>query len=310
MIIEKIKTVLYYIIPSMNHWPLTFVALKAMRSYKKRNGYTFDIYHPKSFAEKILTYTVLYDNSKNSKAVDKYEFKSYIKEKLGKDGYTIPAYKVWNNIDEVKRDWDDLPNEFFIKSTISCSGANMFAVKDKASLDKEKAFSEINKWFKPRNTRLNSYNRVYWSAKPRVIAEKFMSDFDKDDLQDYKFYCFNGEPLLLHTTTRDFENFNYPRTFFDMDWNKIDVSLIDHPTADSVPKPKHFEEMKELARTLSKDLVFARIDLYEGEEHPLVGEVTLGDPACPIKPLSFDRELGDKFDLPLEKLDKCLLWKK
>ena len=41
----------------------------------------------------------------------------------------------------------------------------------------------------------------YKNIKPRILMEQYMEDYRSGELNDYKFYCFNGEPQILLTTS-------------------------------------------------------------------------------------------------------------
>ena len=297
-------------LPVIGKWPRVAKIALAKHLFKSRHGYLYDFYNPKNFIEKTWTYTVLYENPVFEKYIDKYVFKETIENKLGDKKYVIPAFGVYETIDEIEDAWNTFPDEFYIKSTVSGNGRNMFLVKNKGDLDTKKLFLEIKKWLNPHNTLINSIDRSYRNLKPRVLVEKYMHDFGSESLRDYKFYCFNGTPYCLHTRSFDADCENFPRTFFDMQWNKIEATISNHPSADHVDKPKHFEEMKSIASILSDGFPFARVDFYDTEDTPVVGEVTLGYPSSDIEPMDFNLELGQKMVIPKKDLVRSSLFRK
>lgn len=68
----------------------------------------------------------------------------------------------------------------------------------------------------------------------------------------------------------------------------------------------HLKKMIELSEILSKGFPFVRIDFYDLPENPLLGEMTFyptgGMQA--LKPDKFDREQGELFIIPENKLLK------
>ena len=64
--------------------------------------------------------------------IDKYEFKNYIKEKLG-EGYTIPLIGVYEDVNDI--DFNSLPNMFAMKVTTGGGNEGILIVKDKTKLD-------------------------------------------------------------------------------------------------------------------------------------------------------------------------------
>ena len=97
---------------------------------------------------------------------------------------------------------------------------------------------------------------------------------------------------------------NYPRTFFNTKWEKLDISLGNHPTAENIQRPQHFDEMLKIAKELSTGYPFVRVDFYDTEETPLLGEMTFYPTGGwkTLSPIEFDRQLGDLFVIPTENL--------
>ena len=290
--------------PPMCDMPLQYRIRKDMGVFYQTFGYRFDVYNPSNFTEKIHTYKLLYDDDRIGRIVDKYEFKSYISESVGSDKYVAKAYGVWDNIDDLERDWDSLPKEFVLKSTISSDGRNiLFINKDKNDWNSIKSI--VKKWFIRKNTLLNSFSNGYYKCVPRVLAEEHLHVIsDGDNLRDYKFFCFDGNIRFVYTTSRTFIDNDYPRTFFDLNWNKINASLGYHPTADTAEKPIHFTDMITIAEKLSAGFPFVRVDFYDSEKTPMIGELTFYPTGgfMPIEPPEFDKELGDLMIIPKEKM--------
>lgn len=313
----SMKTTRYFyscIRPAKYRWPTKDVVKDDMAQFQRVYGYTFDIYHPSTFSEKVHTYKLLYKDPIMSKIVDKYSFKDYIAQNLpGGGNHVVPAYGVWDNINDLEKAWDSLPKEFVLKSTISSDGNNMLFIKDKSAVKFSKIRSAVSKWFNPKFTQLNGYSLAYYSLKSRVLAEKYMHELDgSDNLRDYKFYCFNGDVRFVYTTSRTFESndnpseADYPRTFFDLNWNKINVALGSHPTSENEERPLHLEKMIEISKILSTGFPFVRIDFYDLPENPLLGEMTFYPTGGmkPLKPDEFDKKMGELFIIPEDKLLK------
>lgn len=95
-----------------------------------------------------------------------------------------------------------------------------------------------------------------------------------DDLNDYKFFCFNGEPRFFKV---DFGRFiEHHANYYDLDWNLLpygEVGLAPDPNHEFMPPP-HFKEMVELARKLSHGEPFLRVDLYNLAGRIYFGELT------------------------------------
>lgn len=131
----------------------------------------------------------------------------------------------------------------------------------------------------------------YSCFEPMVFLEEFLNQNSLESPHDFKFYCFNGRVRLIHVDTDRFSG--HRRAFYTPQWVKLNATTPPYPLADA-EKPKHLEEMIEIAETISSDLPFARIDLYETDNGVKFGEVTLTplNASQPYHPYAFDLELG------------------
>lgn len=283
-----------------NHWPQRLLIDSAMKQYNKYQGYTFDIYHPVLFTEKLIWYKLFYNKPHLINVVDKYLFKQYIREKVG-EGYTIPLIGAWLTIDELKKDWGKLPNEFILKSTLQSDGKFIKVIHDKSSISFNELATELKAWLEPKNTLIHSFCRAYYEGVPRILAEEYMTQIN-GQLYDYKIFCFNGIPTYNYVATDHFPGQLSHISFYDLEWNRLNVRYGEHPNCD-VPQPEHYAEMLELSKILSQGFPFVRIDFFETGKLYLA-EMTLypGGGMTPYYPETFNKEMGDRFILP--SLDK------
>lgn len=245
------------------------------------------------FTEKLQWYKVNYRHPDMSRIVDKYDFKDYIKQKLG-EGYTIPIYGVWDSVKALEKDWESLPEEFCLKSTVQSDGRFIKLIHKKSEVDFRELRKELKKWFNERLTLINSY----YGCKPRILAEQYVKQVG-DQLYDYKIFCFSGVPHCAYVATNHFESSEYPITFYDLEWNRMNVKYGKHPN-EELDKPYHFKEMIEISKILSKEFPFVRVDFFDTKDKLLMAELTFypGGGNTPYNPISFDKELGDLFILP------------
>jgi len=292
------KTFLKRFLPCKNKWPLFLLRSRLMADYKRRYGYKMDIKNPKTFTEKLQWYKLYFKGDGYlERIVDKYLFKDYIKEHLG-EGYTIPLLGVWTDINYLEKDWSSLPEEFCLKSTLQSDGNCIKFIHNKSSIQFDTIKKELKEWLNPKKTLINSFCKAYYNATPRILAEEYMQNV-KDQLFDYKFFCFDGEPYCIYTAVEHFSEKGSTITFYDLNWKKLDVQYGNHEVGD-LPKPKHFEEMITISKKLSQGFPFIRIDFFNTEDKLLVAEMTLypGGGLTPYHPKSFDETLGHLFKLP------------
>ena len=120
---------------------------------------------------------------------------------------------------------------------------------------------------------------------------------------DYKIYCFNGKPDVILVCRDRFSNNSHRASYlyFDQDWkfqplNKEDENLVDV----DILKPKNLDKMIEIARELSKDFFFARIDLYNIDGQIYFGEITLSPNSGFDPDIKYETDLmfGEKLKIP------------
>ena len=305
MIIKGFKwlraRVLRAVEPPKNKWSKERRIKSLEVGYKNNFKKDLDINNPVFFTEKLQWYKVNYRTRAMEQAVDKLSFKSYINEKLG-DGFVVPHYGAWTSVRAFKKDWDKLPKSFVLKSTLQSDGKNIKIIKDKSLISKKQLFKELKSWLKVKNTLINSYCSAYYNATPRIIAEEYV-EWIGDQLYDYKFFCFNGEPYCAYAAMDHFKNgensHDYSISFYDTEWNKMSVTYGEHKN-DDIPKPVHLSQMLDICKVLSKDFPFVRVDFFDTDDTVYVAELTFypGGGNVPYKPIEFDRTLGDLFVLP------------
>ena len=263
--------------------------------FRLEMGYKLSLKNPRTFNEKIQ-WLKLYDRKPEyTKMVDKYEAKKYVAGIIG-DEYIIPTLGVWNSFDEI--DFDSLPNQFVLKTTHGGGGSGVVICKDKNNFDIEKCKAKIDISMKS-----NIYKTLrewpYKNVKPRIIAEEYITN-GGDYINDYKLFCFNGEPKAILIANGRFVEPETYFDYFDMDFNHFPFRQGGPNYHSKIDIPPLFEEMKDVARKLSKDLPHARIDLYEYKGKLKFGEITFFDSSGfeKFEPEEWAVTFGDWIKLP------------
>lgn len=256
--------------------------------------------NPRKFTEK-LQWLKLYNRCPEyTTMVDKYAVKQFVANKIGED-FIIPTLCVWDQVEDI--DWDVLPNQFVLKTTHGGGSGGVVICKDKRRFDIKKAVQKLQESLDS-DIYINYREWPYKDVPKRIIAEKFMMQSDSEvldsDLSDYKFYCFNGEPLYCQVI-RD-RRTKETIDFYDMQWNHMPFVGLNPSVANGetpVNKPSRIDKMIEICKTLSHDIPFVRIDLYIVNEHIYFGEITFY-PASGIgrfKPAEWNDNLGNLINL-------------
>ena len=266
--------------------------------FRRVMGQKLNLDNPQTFNEK-LNWLKLYDRKPEySRMVDKYEAKKYVASIIGEE-YIIPTYGVWNTFDDIN--FELLPNQFVLKCTHD--SGSVIICRDKNTFDFDNAKKRINKALK-RNLYLLGREWVYKDIKPRIIAEKLMTEKKRESINDYKFFCFDGTPKCLFIATdRHLGDEHVKFDFYDSQFNHLDIVQLHEQSGKEIEKPLSFNEMLILSGLLSKGIPHVRIDFYEINGHPYFGEFTFyhHGGTIPFKTKEWDLILGTWINLPQKR---------
>ena len=257
------------------------------KMFKLKLGYDIDLSNPKTFNEKLNYLKLNYRKPILTKMVDKHEAKRIVSDIVGEQ-FVVKEYGLFDKADDIE--FDILPNEFVLKTTHFSGG--VIICKDKEKFDSKAATEKLNKLLK-QNYYYNCREWPYKDIEPKVIVEKYITDGINDVLPVYKFFCFDGKPVLLQAIKNDKQK-TETIDYFDMDWNMLELRQ-NYPNSDTpLNKPINFEEMKEIAERLSKGFPFIRVDLYSVNGKTLFSEFTFFSDAGfeRFYPEEWDEKLG------------------
>lgn len=264
--------------------------------YRLRVGRKLNVRNPETLNEKLQWLKFNYRFPLQSIVSDKLLVRDYVKEKIG-EKYLIPLLGNWKEYSDI--DFSALPNQFVLKCNHDSGG--LVVCTDKEKLNHEEAKRKIEKSLKS-NFFYIGREYQYRNIKPMIICEKFISDNGKVPM-DYKIYCFNGKPDVI-LVCRDRFSKNTHRAsylFFDQKWNFQPLDKGDENLQDvDIPKPENLDEMIEIAKKLSEDFVFARIDLYNIKGKIYFGEITLSPNSGFDPDIKYETDLmfGKKLEIP------------
>lgn len=264
--------------------------------YKIKLGRKLDLKNPQRFTEKLQWYKMNYRNPIMHQCVDKYLAREYVKSK-GFEDILIPLIGHYKSVDEIV--WEDLPNEFVMKTTHGGGGLNVLVCYDKQLLDE----SDIKRKFKfsSKPVASNTLGRewAYYGLIPNIVVEKLLVNEKnpKAGVNDYKFFCYSGVPKYVVVDVDRY--IGHKRNFYDMNWKNLHIES-DCPASDKkIDKPENFNDMVRIAAKLSEEFPFVRVDLYNCKGRVYFGELTFypWSGYVQYKPDYFDFELGKDFKL-------------
>jgi len=111
----------------------------------------------------------------------------------------------------------------------------------------------------------------YKNIPPQLLVEEVLVH-DGELPEDYKFFMFDGQCKFLQVDTSRFTG--HHRNLFTPSWTPIDAKYFKPALKETLPPPKHLEEMLVVAQALSKGIDFIRVDLYETDDGVKFGELT------------------------------------
>lgn len=264
--------------------------------YRLIMGKKLNLKNPRTFNEKLQCLKLYDRRPEYTMMADKYLVREYIAKTIGKE-YLIPLLGVWDDPDEM--DFGALPDQFVLKCNHN-SGLGMCICKDKSQLNIEQVKKELRKGLK-QDYYLAGREWPYKDIPRKIIAEKYMENDSGDELTDYKVFCFNGEPKIVLVCAERFTDAGLRENFYDLNWNLINIQRPKHPnTKYSICKPESLGVMLDLARTLSQNIPFVRVDFYDINGKTYFGEMTFF-PASGFEeftPEEWDYKLGEWIKLP------------
>lgn len=259
--------------------------------FRKKLGYELDIDHPQTWCEK-MQWLKLYDaTQEKTDWTDKIKAKELASQKIGSQ-YVIGILgkRGYKSFDEI--DFSTLPRQFVIKTNHG-SGCNFF-VKNKWLFLHSGLYKVARTYFKywmQMDYGFDDGFELHYSAiERRIFVEEYVPAL-YEDLEEFRFMCFEGKPEYVEVKTGGHGLY---RNIYDMDWNPLDVKW-GHEQNTFKEKPVAYDEMKDLVGRLCKGFHFVRIDLNYSGGQIYFGEMTFtsGSGFVRIKPKEFDDKLGE-----------------
>ena len=261
---------------------------------KKTFGYFPNLTTPISFNEKIQWLKLNYMDKSKGIYADKYLVREFIKEKIGEE-YLIPLILATNELDEIRI--SRLPDFPCILKANHSSG-NVYVVKDKSSFDLLAAKKDLRFQLRQNFYHLNREIQ-YRDLNSKILVEKLLLDANGNIPEDVKIHCFNGEPKYIQVDSTRFNG--HKRSMYDIEWNYLDFQYTKEQ-GPPVERPENLDQLLKVARTLSEDFIYARIDLYTVEGRIYFGEITFtpGSGFLTFTPHQVDIQWGEQLRLPFE----------
>ncbi len=225
--------------------------------YQVETGRPLDLVTPVDIAAKLMWLKLFDRNPFYPTLVDKVAVRQVVEARANVD-LLIDLYGVWTNPDEI--DPGTLPRHFVLKAS---HGWNLGRYVDQESDDWGEVIATARRWLGVRHE-LRHGEWAYSQVEPRLLAERRLEAMDDGPAPaDYKFFCFGGEPVFLKCDVGRFGETG-SQAYLSLGWDPMPFRNPNHPGPSRLPpRPDSLDEMIEVARLLSANLPFARIDLYD-----------------------------------------------
>jgi TupA-like ATPgrasp len=252
------------------NWLSKFVAFqrrrrKIFKHYKRIMGHSLNLTNPVYSYEKIQ-YRKLFGNHEFYALMsDKYKVREFVAERVG-DKYLIPLLGVFDRLSpEV---FVGLPDHFIIKCNHGCKWHRI--VRDKSLLNVNETVRYFNEKCQCKFSRVSN-ERHYDFIEPKIIIEQLLDD-NGEQPWDYNIFSYNGRngfDFAISISSPDLS----VTAHFDRHWNLWETNFTDEHMK-KYAKPQNYDEMVEVARLLSTDFDFVRVDLYNIDGSIYFGELT------------------------------------
>lgn len=264
-----------------------------LQRYARVHGKPLDLKNPQTFTEKLFYRMISWNRGHDpifTKLSDKYAARAYVSSRVG-ENHLVNLW--WHGNDPSAIPFDALPAEYVVKTNHGCG--HVILVEGKA--DRIDIISKLSVWLKS-NFYWAHREYQYYHIEPRGMIEEYLRNPDGSGPLNYKFWCFAGMPEVIHVS-------NYAHdlnSFFDTQWNLLDLYYREGVPRPAIAKPPNFEQMLSIASRLSAGFDFVRVDLYNIAGKTYFGEMTFTPMAgdLRLRPDSWDSKLGEKWTVPSE----------
>ncbi|MEX6424812.1 ATP-grasp fold amidoligase family protein [Providencia manganoxydans] len=227
------------------------------------------------------------ENELFSQCADKIEVRNYVKEKIGSE-YLIPLITEYSS----KIDKENITIPCVLKA--NHNSGPVYILKSKDDLT-DHVIDDINSQL------MIDYGIVhgewwYSKIKPKLFTEELLLDNSGKVPEDYKFHIFSGNKDVKIFVQVDFDRFgDHQRAFYDENLELLPFGVLYKSNFKKIDKPKNWSKMCEIAKKLSEDFNYVRVDLYNLNGKIYFGELTFAHGA------GSERFYPKKYDLVLGK---------
>lgn len=265
-------------------------ARQTLRStFRRKFGKRFVASELQTFTEKLYGRMIGLsdqDDERFTTLTDKYAAREFIAARVGED--CLPRL-FWHGTRPEDIPFSQLPRPCIIKTN---HGSGKIIRVD-SNVDEDRIRTNLRELL-DENYYWACREYQYLHIKPLVLIEECLDDGFADGPLDYRLWCFRGKTEVIQVDNHKHDI----NPFYDPEWNKLDLRYRAQVTDCDVPKPKNLTQMLDIATTLSREIDFVRVDLYNLDGRIVVSEFTFSPVGggLVLVPEAWDRFLGHKWD--------------
>jgi TupA-like ATPgrasp len=272
------------------------IGLIVAEQYRNRFGRYPDPLHPKTFNEKIQSRKLFDRRPILATMTDKYAVRDYVAARVG-DAVLPVLYHVTENPSDLP--FSSLPDRYVVKATHGSGWVHL--VKSREVRDEPAIVKLCESWLS-QNFYEMTCEWAYKNIPRRIIVEEFLDNGADESAEDFKLFTFNGRVEFIQVDLDRFSN--HKKTFFDRDWNRVDLRQECDNFPGPIAKPRSLGALIACAEALAQGIDFVRVDLYIVKDKIYFGELTTtpGNGFFRFDPPAFDEHFGNLWKMEISSL--------
>jgi hypothetical protein len=238
------------------------------QQFKAKLGYTGNFENPKSYQEKIQFRKLYGNHALYAALTDKLRVRDFVAARIGAQ-HLIPLFGAYDRLRE--SDFESLPNQFIIKANHGCKWNRV--VLDKSKLDVRATVRHFNKLCRRRYA-WRGCERHYNFIPPKIVIEQLLRDESGNAPWDFNFFCFRGPDGFKYDYSVESPAGGGAGAALSSDGEILFIDRVSEQEVLANARPANFDAMLSVAKALSLDFDFVRVDLYSVSGQVYFGELT------------------------------------
>lgn len=241
---------------------------RVCRDYRTVFGRHPNLLRPRRFTEK-MQWRKLFDlNPLYPVLVDKIAARHFVASRVGSD-WLPPLLWTGDTANEIP--FDTLEAPFILKCN---HGSNLnVIVTDRATVDRERARETLQSGL-AHSYGIQMREPGYVPVRPRLLAEQLMLERDGAPPLEHKIFVFDGHARVIWTIVSDQDRSRFDAVH-SREWRPLGWRAANRCYDKPLAPPKQLERFIALAERLGAGFDHIRVDFYEWNGNPRIGELTL-----------------------------------